>query len=97
MKNLFRKIFGAGAIAAASTSAVSETVEYETKVEKTSGQPAIVIRISDKAIPEQDVKVILEGFEEQIASGVRFKDEETLQLGFMLNQFKKLDDGSSCS
>lgn len=93
MKNLFRKILGASAIAAASTPAVSEIVEYETKVEKTSEQPAIVIRISDKAIPEQDVKVILEGFEEQIASGVRFKDEETLQLGFMLNQFKKLDDG----
>ncbi len=93
MKKLLTKLLSLGAIAVASTSGASEEIEYQTNIDSTLGQPEIVVRVSDQAIPPQDVKIILKGLEEEINSGARYKSGETLQLGFMLNQFEKLKDG----
>jgi len=90
---MFKKIFSAGVIAAASTTSIAEAKEYQTHSNIKYGQPEIVVRVSDSAIPEQDIKTILEGFEEEVSKGVKYNVGESLQLGFMLNQFSGLKDG----
>jgi len=90
---MFKKIFSAGVIAAASTTSIAEAKEYQTHSNIKYGHPEIVVRVSDSAIPEQDIKTILEGFEEEVSKGVKYNVGESLQLGFMLNQFSGLKDG----
>jgi len=90
---MFKKLFGAGVIAAASASTVAETIDYQTNNNIKYGHPEIVIRISDSAIPPQDIKTILKGFEEEVSKGVKYNNGESLQLGFMMNQFSSLKDG----
>lgn len=91
MRNLFKKLFSTGATK--STSTVSGITEYQTNLDRSLNHSDIVIRISKKAVIPQDVQIILDYFEKQILAGVQFKSGETLQLGFVLNQFKELDDG----
>jgi len=67
--------------------------EYQTNFDKIQNQPPIVINITDNTIPSNDVTAVLRGLEHQIKGGTRFKDGETLQLGFMVNQFSLMDDG----
>jgi len=74
-----------------SASVVSGKCEYRS--DEIGDHPIIVIRISDESIPPQDVKAVMEGLEYQIRQGEEFKPGESLQLGFILNQFSQLDDG----
>jgi len=92
MKNLFKNIISAS-VFAVSLSAIAETTEYQTHISAKFNHPEIVVRISMKSIPSGDVKTILDGFENQIASGVEYKSGDRLQLGFMINRFRELDDG----
>jgi hypothetical protein len=93
MKNIYKILFSLGAMGMVSTTDASQEVEYQTNLDKKIGQPEIVVRISDRVVPPQDVKIILNGIEAEIKNGVRYKAGETLQLGFMLNRFEELSDG----
>jgi hypothetical protein len=58
------------------------------------GQPEIVFEVQSSAIPEADRQWVIKTVEERVAGGSRFKAGETLQLGWMINQFAEGPDGT---
>lgn len=86
-------MFGIGAIAVASATQAGEITEYQTSLGDKLNHPNIVVRVSKASILSIDVNKILDGFEDEIKNGVKYKAGETIQLGFTLNQFSELEDG----
>ncbi|VWC94173.1 hypothetical protein BCO18442_02113 [Burkholderia contaminans] len=57
------------------------------------GHPEFQIRVSDHAIPAQDISWLLRYFEQQVADGERFQAGETIQIGWMLTRLEATADG----
>lgn len=57
------------------------------------GHPEFQIRVSDRAIPAQDISWLLRYFERQVADGERFQAGETIQIGWMLTRLEATADG----
>lgn len=51
--------------------------------------PEFQIQVSDNAIPVQDINWLLRFFEQRVADGERFRDGETLQIGWMLTMLQR--------
>ena len=59
--------------------------------------PEIQIRVSDRAVPAQDIRWLLRFFERRVAEGERFHAGETVQVGWMLTKLEAApDDGFLC-
>ncbi len=57
-------------------------------------QPEIAFQVKSAAIPAPDPQWVIETLETMVASGSRFKPGDTLQLGWMINQFAAGPDGT---
>ena len=56
--------------------------------------PAIVFEVQSATIPETDRQWLIKTLEDMVAGGSRFKAGETLQLGWMIDQFAASPDGT---
>nr|WP_086940744.1 hypothetical protein [Thaumasiovibrio occultus] len=93
MKPTFLRVLSLISLAWLSIAHAGEVIEFQTNLDSTIDHPNIVIRISDAAIPAADATTILAGFEQAIASGVRYQAGESIQVGFIINEFVALADG----
>ncbi|KVF23193.1 hypothetical protein WJ07_16935 [Burkholderia vietnamiensis] len=59
---------------------------------KRSAHPEFEIRVTNGAIPDQDISRLLRFLEQRVADGERFRAGETLQIGWMLTM---LDGGAT--
>lgn len=57
---------------------------------KLFGHPEFQVRVSNGAVPAEDVSWLLQFFEQRVAQGEKFRSGESLQVGWM---FTMLEDG----
>ncbi len=57
---------------------------------KRYSHPEFLIRVSNSAVPEVDISLLLQFFEQRVAQGEKFRSGESLQVGWM---FTMLEDG----
>lgn len=72
----------------------SQAAEFRTTQCSKHGHPEISFQVSSAAIPDVDPQWLVQGLEEMVASGSRFKAGETLQLGWMINRFEQGPGGT---
>ncbi|MEM5317592.1 hypothetical protein [Paraburkholderia sp. JHI869] len=63
---------------------------------KRHDHPEIQIRVSDPAVPIQDISWLLRFFERRVADGERFHAGETVQIGWMLTKLEAGADDLLC-
>uniref|UniRef100_UPI000D3473A3 immunity protein Imm33 domain-containing protein n=1 Tax=unclassified Variovorax TaxID=663243 RepID=UPI000D3473A3 len=63
---------------------------HTTSACKHHDHPEFQVRVSNSAVPEVDIALLLRFFEERVAQGEKFRSGESLQVGWM---FTMLEDG----
>ncbi|WP_322053152.1 immunity protein Imm33 domain-containing protein [Paraburkholderia bannensis] len=63
---------------------------------KRHDHPEIQCRLSDPAIPAEDISWLLRFFERRVADGERFQAGETVQIGWMLTKLEAVTDDLLC-
>lgn len=63
-----------------------------TKTCRSHGHPEI--RVACEEVFQEDAALLLQGFEQEVAHGVVYKDGETIQIGWMICRFALLTDGT---
>lgn len=63
---------------------------YATSRCKLYGHPEFQIRVSNSAVPVEDISFLLQFFEQRVARGEKFRGGESLQVGWM---FTMLEEG----
>jgi hypothetical protein len=56
--------------------------------------PEIMFDVDARTIPESDIRWLIESLEKDVASGTRYEDGHTMQVGWLLVSFVAADDGS---
>ncbi|MFD1710891.1 hypothetical protein FVQ98_01235 [Ottowia sp. GY511] len=88
---MFKAAWGLMAALGASQGALGAT--YTTTQCGQFKHPEIEFSVSTKAVPEGDIQHMVASLERMVASGSRFKDGETLQLGWMVTRFASAPGG----
>lgn len=84
---MFKAAWGLMAAVGVSQGALGAT--YTTTQCGKFNHPEIEFSVSSKAAPEADIQHMVASLEHMVASGSRFKDGETLQLGWMVTRFAR--------
>jgi hypothetical protein len=66
---------------------------YETSQCSKYGHPEFQFRVTNKAVPAEDIQLFRSWLEESVANGKRFKTEETLQVGWMITKLASGPNG----
>jgi len=66
---------------------------HATSACRRSGHPEFRIRVSNPAIPDQDIAWFLQFLEQRVAAGERFQGGESLQVGWMYTTLEDTPDG----
>lgn len=87
-----RSFFGSLLSLCITQAAVAET--YVTTKCKQFGHPEFQIKVTSTAIPRVDIVWFLNGLEERVAAGERFKSGETMQVGWTLTKLEATSNGT---
>ncbi|PHV00922.1 hypothetical protein CSQ88_14945 [Iodobacter sp. BJB302] len=87
-----RSLFGSLLSLCITQAAVAET--HTTTKCKQFGHPEFQVQVTSTAIPPVDIAWFLNGLEERVAAGERFKSGETMQVGWMLTKLQAASNGA---
>ena len=65
---------------------------FKTKSCHKFNHPEFCVICDTQVIPHNDIKYLINFFEDEVKKGIRFKTNETIQIGWMVNQLKLMDD-----
>ncbi|MCR6475173.1 hypothetical protein NU688_03305 [Variovorax sp. ZS18.2.2] len=60
---------------------------------KRYGHPEFQIRVSNSAVPVEDIALLLRFFEQRVAQGEKFRSGESLQVGWMFTMLEDTPEG----
>ena len=66
---------------------------FKTKNCHKLDRPEICFICEPKVIPHDDINYLINFFEDEVKQGIIFKTNETIQIGWMINQFQLMEDG----